>query len=90
MGIWTGSNGANAEQMAYGVAMQQIQQQGYPESMLPVLIEKIAPSLASQINMLSFGSKLDGKDIMQFDGVRARISLPAKTTSRTSTRMPGR
>ncbi len=65
-----GSNGANAEQMAYGVAMQQIQQQGYPESMLPVLIEKIAPSLASQINMLSFGSKLDGKDIMQFDGVR--------------------
>lgn len=56
--------------MAYGIAMQQIQQQGYPESMLPVLIEKIAPSLASQINMLSFGSKLDGKDIMQFDGVR--------------------
>ena len=65
-----GSTGANAEQMAYGVAMQQIQQSGLPESMLPVLVDKIAPTLASQINMLSFGSKLDGKDVMQFDGVR--------------------
>lgn len=65
-----GSTGANAEQMAYGVAMQQIQQNGLPESMLPVLVDKIAPTLASQINMLSFGSKLDGKDVMQFDGVR--------------------
>ncbi|EJW98193.1 TonB-dependent receptor plug [gut metagenome] len=65
-----GANGANAEQMAYGVAMQQIQQNGWPESMLPTLIDNIAPMLASQINMLSFGSKLDGKDVMQFDGVR--------------------
>lgn len=65
-----GSTGANAEQMAYGLAMQQIQQNGLPESMLPTLIDKIAPTLASQINMLSFGSKLDGKDVMQFDGVR--------------------
>ena len=30
-----GSTGANAEQMAYGLAMQQIQQNGLPESMLP-------------------------------------------------------
>ena len=65
-----GSTGANAEQMAYGVAMQKIQQNGWPESMLPTLIDNIAPMLASQINMLSFGSKLDGKDVMQFDGVR--------------------
>lgn len=65
-----GSSGANAEQMAYGQAMQIIQQGGLPESMLPMLVDKIAPQLAPQINMLSFGSKLDGKDVMQFDGVR--------------------
>ncbi len=65
-----GSTGANAEQMAYGVAMQQAAQMGLPESMIPMLVDRIAPMLASQINMLSFGGKLDGKDVMQFDGVR--------------------
>lgn len=63
-----GSTGANAEQMVYGVAMQQAAQMGLPESMIPMLVDRIAPMLASQINMLSFGGKLDGKDVMQFDG----------------------
>ena len=61
-----------------------------PRIHAPGIDRKNCPELASQINMLSFGSKLDGKDIMQFDGYAARISLPAKTTSRTFTRMPGR
>lgn len=62
----SGARGMNAETMAYYQALSM----GYPEEYLPMLIDKIAPVLAPQIGMLSFGSKLDGSDVMQFDGVR--------------------
>lgn len=62
----SGAKGMNAETMAYYQALSM----GYPEEYLPMLIDKIAPAIAPQIGMLSFGSKLDGSDVMQFDGVR--------------------
>ena len=65
-----GARGANPEQMAYATAKQQAEAMGLPESMIPTLVDKIAPTLAKSINMLSFGSRLDGSDVMQFDGVR--------------------
>ena len=65
-----GVRGANPEMMAYGVAKQQAAAMGLPDSMIPMLVEKIAPTLASQLGTMSFGSKLDGSDVMQFDGVR--------------------
>ena len=65
-----GVKGVNPEIMAFGVAKQQADAMGLPESMIPMLVEKIAPSLASQLGTMSFGGKLDGSDVMQFDGVR--------------------
>lgn len=42
------------------------EQSGYPESYIPVIAEQLAKSMG----MLSYGGKLDGSDVMQFDGVR--------------------
>ena len=66
----TGARGMSPETMAYYTAVQQAESMGLPESMIPTLVDKIAPMLASQMGMLSFGGKLDGSDVMQFDGVR--------------------
>ena len=70
-----GAKGANPEMMAYGQAMQIVNQNpNIPDAMKPEMIkniaEKMAPIMASNLGMMSFGSKLDGKDVMQFDGVR--------------------
>ena len=65
-----GARGANPEMMAYGQAQGMIAQNGWPQSMLPTLVDKIAPAMALNLGMLSFGSKLDGSQVMQFDGVR--------------------
>ena len=73
-----GARGANPEMMAYGIAKQQADAMGLPESMIPKLVDKIAPTLASQMGMLSFGSKLDGSPVMQFDGVRRPYTAAGK------------
>lgn len=65
-----GARGANPEAMAYGTAVQQAAAMGLPESAIPMLVDKIAPAMAQNLGMLSFGSKLDGSDVMQFDGER--------------------
>lgn len=65
-----GARGMSPETLAWATAQQQAGAMGLPESMIPTLAEKIAPMLAQQMGMLSFGGKLDGSDVMQFDGVR--------------------
>lgn len=57
-----GARGMNPETLAKYTCAQA----GYPESYIPV----IAKQLARQMGMLSFGGKLDGSDVMQFDGER--------------------
>ena len=70
-----GAKGANPDMMAYGQAMQMVNgDTTIPDEMKPALIQKyaemFAPMMAGQLGMMSFGGKLDGKDVMQFDGVR--------------------
>lgn len=65
-----GAYGMSPETLAYQTAVQQAGAMGLPDSMIPMLVDKIAPVLASQMGMLSFGGKLDGSNVMQFDGVR--------------------
>ena len=73
-----GARGMNPETLAYNTAVQQAGAMGLPESMIPTLVEKIAPTLAQQMGMLSFGGKLDGSDVMQFDGVRRPYTAAGK------------
>lgn len=65
-----GARGMNPEAMAYGTAVQQAAAMGLPDSAIPMLVDKIAPAMAQNLGMLSYGSKLDGSDVMQFDGER--------------------
>lgn len=57
-----GANGMNANQLAmamgpqYGMTAEQA-------------LKTLAPTLAKQMSVMSFGSKLDGSDVMQYDGV---------------------
>ena len=66
----SGIKGITPEMMAYGLAKQQAAGMGLPDSMIPMLVDKIAPSLAANLATMSFGGKLDGSMVMQFDGVR--------------------
>ena len=68
-----GAYGMNPEVMAKA----QCQQAGYPESYIPM----IAKQMAIQMGMLSFGGKLDGSDVMQFDGERRPYT--SKTSIKT-------
>lgn len=65
-----GAYGMSPETLAYQTAVQQAGAMGLPDSMIPMLVDQIAPVLASQMGMLSFGGKLDGSNVMQYDGVR--------------------
>lgn len=74
-----GAYGMNPNDLAYNFTMQALIAQGVPESMIPQYMEqmqqngtldKTAGSLASQMGMLSYGSKLDGSDVSQFDGIK--------------------
>ncbi len=65
-----GARGMSPETLAFATAKQQAAAMGLPESIVPMLADKIAPVLAQQMGMLSYGGKLDGSNVMQFDGVR--------------------
>lgn len=56
-----GANGMNANQLARAMAPQY--------GMTPEMADKfLAPMLAKQMSVMSFGSKLDGSDVTQYDG----------------------
>lgn len=74
-----GAYNANPNQLAYNFTLQALIGQGIPESMIPQImagleangtLDNTASSLASQMGMLSYGSKLDGSSVSQFDGVK--------------------
>lgn len=71
--VWgCGYNGVNTDQMAYGMAYGQVMGMGlkpeeHPEIM-NMIIGKAAPALASQMGMLTWGGKMDGSMVTQFDG----------------------
>lgn len=56
-----GANGMNANQLARAMAPQY--------GMTPEMAYKLlAPTLAKQMSVMSYGSKLDGSDVTQYDG----------------------
>ena len=63
----SGIKGVNPEMMAYGIIMNN---PNIPEAYRPTYIESTAKQLANQLGTMSFGGKLDGSMVMQFDGVR--------------------
>lgn len=77
----SGMSGMNPDKMAYYSVMQGLITNGVPESMIPQYMEQMAGTVAStatllakQLGMLSFGGKLDGSDVTQFDGVKRPYS----------------
>ena len=66
-----GANGMNPDQLAiatgagYGMTPEQA-------------IKQIAPGLAKQMSVMSFGSKMDGSNVTQYDGISRPYSPSAK------------
>lgn len=73
----SGMSGMNPDQLAYNAILQNLISNGIPESMIPQYMEKMSSQLASasagyaqNLGMLSYGSRLDGSDVTQFDGIK--------------------
>lgn len=77
-----GANGMNPDQLAiatgagYGMTPEQA-------------ISQLAPTLAKQMSVMSFGSKMDGSNVTQYDGISAHIHQPQEIISKISTTMHG-
>lgn len=81
----SGMSGMNPDQLAYNTIYQSVYQAlagyGVPAAQIPAMVEKQMAGMGEQIaqassayalnlGMLSYGSKLDGSDVTQFDGVK--------------------
>lgn len=74
----TGANGMSPNTMAYYTIMQNLIANGIPESMIPQYMEKMSAQVdaaaaqmgASALAMMSWGGKLDGSQVTQYDGVK--------------------
>lgn len=86
-----GAYGMNPNQLAYNFTLQALLGQGMPMEMaLQYMaameqngqLDATAGSLASQMGMLSYGSKLDGSDVSQFDGVKRAYIAAGKDNFR--------
>ena len=72
-----GAYGMSPDKLAYSAIMQSLIQNGVPESMIPQMMEQMAGTvdataaqLAATMGMVSYGGKLDGSMVTQFDGVK--------------------